>query len=201
MRASVSHVLKEVEIQIDSSQNLISRAIDLGMPRIQVEIIAELSFLRIFIAWENFLEKSFIRYLVGAKSPSGYRPAILVNPQNMSHALDLISSGREYVRWNSASEVITRSEIYFRDGGPYKNALLGATTDLNDMNTIRNRIAHKSTFSKNKFSDFVRIKFGHGKRGMTPGRFLLTPMYFPPRITFLDYYAGIIKTASRIIVR
>jgi len=71
MRASVSHVLKEVEIQIDSSQNLISRVIDLGMPRIQVEIIAELSFLRIFIAWENFLEKSFIRYLVGAKSPSG----------------------------------------------------------------------------------------------------------------------------------
>lgn len=201
MRVSLSHVLKEIETQIDSSQDLITKVRNLGIPRIQLEIIAELAFLRIFIAWENFLEGSFIRYLMGARSPSGYSPTRLVTPKNMNHALDLISSGREYIKWNSACEVIERSEIYFRDGQPYKNVLEGATKDLNDMNTIRNRIAHKSTFSKNKFNDFVRRELGHGRRGMTPGRFLLTPLYSSPQTSFLDYYVGIIKTASRILIQ
>lgn len=202
MRIRLSNVLKEIERQIDSSQNLITKVRNSGMPRIQVEIIVELAFLRIFIAWENFLEESFIRYLVGAKSPFGYSPKRFVNPPTMKIAINLVLAEREYIRWNSASEVITRSEIYFRNGEPYKNVLQGAITDLDEMNTIRNRIAHKSATSKKKFNNFVRRKFGYGKRGMTPGRLLLT-LISPPtsRTTFLDHYVGIIKAASRMIVR
>jgi len=200
MPASLSHVLQELARQIDSSQNLIARVKDLGITRIQVEIVTELAFLRIFIAWENFLEESFIRYSVGAESPSGYRPNRLIEPGNMGHALELISSGREYTKWNSACEVISRAEAYFRDGEPFKNAIQGATTDLNDMNTIRNRIAHKSPISKGKFNDFVRRKLGYGRRGMTPGRFLLTPLNSLSADTFLDYYVNIIRTTGRIIV-
>lgn len=201
MRARLSHVLKELEREIDSSQDLITKVKDLGMPRVQVEIIAELAFLRIFIAWENFLEESFIRYIVGAKSLSGSRPTKLSNAKNMEHARKLICSARKYFQWNSASDVINISEIHFRNGEPYKNVLQGATIDLNDMNMIRNRIVHKSVISKNKFNDFVRKKLGHGSRGMTPGRFLLLPKYSTPRLTFLDHYVGIIETVSRIIVR
>ena len=201
MQAKLSHVLEELEKQIDSSQNLIAKVLDVGITRIQVEIIAELAFLRIFIAWENFLEESFIRYLIGAKSLSGHRPIKFANPKNMNHAKNLIYSGRKYFQWNSASDVISISESYFEEGEPYKDVLQGATTDLNDMNTIRNRIVHKSTISKNKFNDFVRKKFGHGRRGMTPGRFLLAPIYSTSQTTFLDYYVRIIKTASRIIVQ
>lgn len=200
MQASLSHDLLELERQIDSSQNLITKVKDLRVSRIQIEIITELAFLRIFIAWENFLEESFVRYAVGAESPSGYRPTRLIEPKNMSHALDLISSGREYVIWNSASEIISRAERYFREGEPFKNAIQGASSDLNDMNTIRNRIAHKSPSSKNKFNDFVRRKFGYGRRGMTPGRFLLTPLNSSSQDTFLDYYDNIIRTTGRIIV-
>jgi hypothetical protein len=200
MRPSLSSVIHDLEKQIDGSQNLIARTKDLGLPRIQVEIVAELAFLRIFIAWENFLEDSFIRYLVGAVSPSGYSPQRFVNPPNMKIAIRLISAEKEYIKWNSASDVIARSEIYFGHGAPYKNVLQSATTDLNNMNTIRNRIAHKSIVSQNKFNDFVRRELGYGRRGMTPGRLLLSPKNSSSKTTFLEHYVEIIKTASRMIV-
>lgn len=173
MQVSLPHVLHELEKQIDSSQRLITKIRDLGLPQIQLEIIVELAFLRIFIAWENFLEGSFIRYLMGAKSPSGYKPKAFVNPYNMEHALNFISQGKDYVKWNSASDVIDRSDVFFKNGEPFKNTLEASTTDLNEMNTIRNRIAHKSKSSQEKFNSLIRFKFGHGIRGMTPGRFLL----------------------------
>ena len=68
MPASLSHVLVDFQSGIDSSVNLISAVRNLGINRIQLEIITELAFLRVFIAWENFLEGSFIRYSIGASS-------------------------------------------------------------------------------------------------------------------------------------
>lgn len=162
MPLSLSHVLTNFQQGINSSTNLISRIQNLGVPRIQLEIIVEMAFLRIFVAWESFLEESFIRYAVGASSPSGYTPDVLIHPRNIGHALELVLSGREYVPWNSASEVTHRSALYFQDGEPYRSALETAATELDEMNTIRNRITHKSINSKSKFNAFIRRKFGHG---------------------------------------
>ncbi len=201
-QVKLSHILNEMDKQITSSQNLVTRVKDLGIPRIQIETIAELAFLRLFMSWENFLEESFVRYLVGAKSLSGQEPARFVNPPTMQITLQIISGEtREFVKWNSASEVIARSKIYFKDGEPYTTALESITVDLNEMNTVRNRIAHKSKISQQKFNDFIRRTFGHGISGMTPGRFLLTPKNSNQQSTFLDYYGTIIKTTSRIILQ
>lgn len=200
MPLGVSHVLLDFEKGIDSSTNLVSRVRNLGIPRIQLEMIEEMAFLRIFVAWESFLEESFIRYAVGATSLSGYAPIVLTRAQNIGHALDLVSSNRDYASWNSASEVISRSALYFKDGEPYRSALEPALIELDEMNTIRNRITHKSNRSKSKFNAFVRRKFGHGVHGMTPGRFLLTSQPNPPPHTFLDYYIEVIRIASSMIV-
>jgi len=200
MPPSLSHVLTDFQKGIDSSINLLSSIKSLGIPRIQVEIIVEMAFLRIFVTWEHFLEESFIRYAVGAASPSGYAPNTLIHPQNIGHALELILSGRNYVPWNSASEVTRRSALYFEGGEPYRRALDPAAAELDEMNTIRNRITHKSVNSKNNFKAFIRTKFGHGIRGMTPGRFLLTLPASPPPNTFLDYYIEMIRISSSIIV-
>lgn len=200
MPLSLSRVLIDLQNGINSSINLISRIQSLVIPRIQLEIIVEMAFLRIFIAWENFLEESFIRYAVGAASPSGYTPDTLVHPRNIGHALELVLSGRDYVPWNSASEVTRRSLPYFQNGEPYRSALDTVAIELDEMNTIRNRITHKSVNSKSKFNAFIRRKFGHGVRGMTPGRFLLTfPTSSPPN-TYLDYYIEVIRIASSMIV-
>lgn len=186
---------------LNSSTNLVRKVLVFNLPRIQIEIIAELSFLRIFIAWENFLEDSFLRYLVGAESPSGYSPRIRMTFPNMKVAANIIKGERDYVKWNSYNVVVQRSEIYFEDGQPYKDTFISVSEDLNAMNIIRNRIAHKSKYSKEKFSNFVRRTFGHGRRGMTPGRFLLTRKDQTSNITYLEYYVEIIKTVSIQIIR
>jgi hypothetical protein len=200
MLPNLSQVLVNFQNGINSSTNLVSKIQNFGIPRIQLEIIVEMAFLRIFVAWESFLEESFIRYAAGAASPSGYTPRTLIHPRSIGHALDLVSSGRDYVTWNSASEVIGRSALYFEGGEPYRSALEPTLIELDEMNTIRNRIAHKSMKSKSKFNAFVRRKFGHGVHGMTPGRFLLTSPPNPPPHTFLDYYIEVIRIASSMIV-
>jgi len=194
-------ILRDFHSQIKSSQTLLAKVKLLQMPRIYIEMVTELAFLRILLAWENFLEESFIRYMVGGKSPSGFCPVCTVTAPTLNKALEIICGDKQYVQWVSASEVIRRAERFFRDGEPYKNALESALTDLNELNTIRNRIAHRSKSSKKKFSDFVRRKLGYGKQGMTSGRFLLTakPM-ISPQIIFLDDYIKLIETAGRIIV-
>ena len=201
MRVSLLNVLIELEKQIKSSKNLVTKIKNLGLPRIQVEIIVELAFLRAFMAWESFLEESFIRYLVGGKLYSGHSPRRFVNPPNLGRATKIIlGEGKEYIGWNSASSVIARSEIYFEAGEPYKNALIGAVRDIDNMNTIRNRIAHKSTSSRSKFNDFIRREFGYGVSGMTPGRFLLRNTISNPQINYFGYYLVIIDTAAREIL-
>ncbi|MCP6717995.1 MAG: hypothetical protein KJI70_00405 [Patescibacteria group bacterium] len=201
MRVNLLHVLRELAKQIASSRNLITKVRRAGLPGIQVEIVAELAFLRVFMAWECFLEESFIRYLLEAKSPSGYTPKRFVKPPNIKKAIEIIlGENRDYASWNSASKVRNRAKIYFKDGEPYETAMITITRDSDEMNTIRNRIAHKSKKSREKFNDLILGKFGHGIQGMTPGRLLLRPISSSSHITFFDYYVGIITVTSRIII-
>lgn len=56
--------------------------------RHRVELFAGLALLRIHLAWEDFVESVFLRYMCGAISPSGYRPTLLNAPsQNISSAM------------------------------------------------------------------------------------------------------------------
>jgi len=200
MRASLSHVLYDIESQIHSSRNLVAKVKKMRMPQIQVELVAELAFLRVFIAWESFLEQSFLRYLVGARSRSGQLPAKYVNPKNLDHAQQIVYSGKDYFQWNSASKVVQIAETYFKDGEPFKPILQGITAELKEMTTIRNRIAHRSTSAREKFNTLVRKNFGHGIPGMTPGRFLLTPTSSSSQSSFFDNYIEIIGAAGFLIV-
>jgi hypothetical protein len=200
MPPTLSHVLLDLRKGISSSTNLITKVISFGIPQIQLEMIVEMAYLRIFVSWESFLEESFIRYTTGAIPPSGNAPVTLIHPQNIGHALDLVVAGRDYISWNSASEVIQRSALYFQDGEPYRSALEPAIIDLDEMNIIRNRIAHKSAKSKSKFNSFIRRKFGHSVRGMTPGRLLLTQHPSTAPGTFLNYYIDLLTLTSETII-
>lgn len=206
MRVSLLSNFSELNTQINRSNNLVSKIRGLRLPYFEVKIITELAFLRIFIAWECFLEDSFIKYLVGAPSLSGRNnPKSFVNPPNIEKAREILLGERKrgYIGWNSANTVIHRANIYFKGGEPYSSALTPFITEIDDINTIRNRIAHKSKKATQKFNEFIRREFGYGTRGMTPGRLLLTTNTFASRITitYFDYYLRIIRTASQKIVQ
>jgi hypothetical protein len=203
MRVNIASILLELKKQIDGSKKLITAIKISNLRQIQKELVIELAFLRIFIAWENFLEDSFFRYLVGGKSYSGKSPIKFINPPTIKKATEIVTGEKnKYIKWNLSEENITRSEIYFKNGEPYKNTLQTISTDIKNMNTIRNRITHRSKASKDNFREFIRQECGHGIKGMTPGRFLLrNNPKTKPIITYFDYYSSIVEKAGSAICK
>jgi len=192
----------------------------------KVYLITELAFLQLFLAWEDFLEETFIRYMCGGKTESGYSPRLRLEAQNMNHALELLKGSRQYVDWVESREIQNRARIFFEEGGPYQSAIDGAITELNHLKIIRNRIAHRSKSAEHQFDELTRQQLlGYRPKGLTPGLLLRIKLPPPkareikPKIqevkkmldtmgfkkrrgtpTFLDEYGSLIFSLGQMIV-
>ncbi|MCS5491793.1 hypothetical protein [Algoriphagus limi] len=109
------------------------------------KFISESSFLKLFIAWEKFLEESFIDYLMNEQSILGNRPAKFANPIDREHAQKLLIGTQKYVDWSNPEITRRLSIIYFHQGYVFNSELGAIQTDLFDLKTIRNSAAHLSS--------------------------------------------------------
>lgn len=175
------------------------------------ELIAELAGLRLFIIWEDFLEQTFIRYMCGAKTSSGYSPKLYVKVPKLEHAKNILLGGRLYIDWENASEVAQRAETYFRNGEPYATVLRAAQIHLDTFRAIRNRIAHSSEFAETQFLKKVEVLYGYVPTKITPGLLLLShpppaampfrmKMSRPPK-SLLEIYGDLILLLGEKIVK
>ncbi len=169
------------------------------------ESILGLVLLQSHLAWEEFLERTFVRYMCGASTDVGYAPTLLqqVQPNHASAMTRLLQrcGGRQgnYVKWDDAS-VTNYARHFFTQGDPYVNSIQGITAQSNGLVTVRNRIAHRSEHSHNQFRAVVRDRFTYVPRGMTPGRFLASAAPFGGPGTMLEHYISAYKTAATQIV-
>lgn len=138
----------------------------------QVDLIFELAFLKIFIAWEQFLENTFIRYMCGASSLSGKKPIRIVSARHLDDALKVICAERPYADWASVEIVVERANRFFDNGEPYATPLQSAAVELANMRRIRNHIVHHSNKSREDFNKLLVNTYGFRPQGMTAGRFL-----------------------------
>ena len=164
--------------------------------------LTELAFLRAFLAWETFVEGSFVLYLVGQKPPRGSAPHRYTFPPSLKVAMEwVIPEGRKYATWTVASEVSQRAERFFRGGSPVAPALRSHQNALDESRLLRNAIAHASASAQQKFENLVRQKIGVLPPKLTVGAFLGTimPKSSPPT-TFLEHYLAKIELAARQIV-
>ncbi len=164
--------------------------------------MTELAFLRSFLAWETFLEQSFILYLSGQRPPRGRAPHRYAFPPNQRAAMDwVVPEGRPYARWTVATDVSARAERLFRSGRPFAPVLRGNQNVLEEAKTIRNAIVHESISAQEKFENLARTKIRVLPPNLTVGRFLVTivPISAPP-ISFLEFYVGKIEFAAQQIV-
>jgi hypothetical protein len=162
------------------------------------EEIAGLTLLKLTLAWESFLEDTFLRYLCGAKSAAGVSPTLLLGKQpKLNAAFRALSGSNKFLGWQPDT-TLKRANKFFDAGEPYETAVKGAKSVLEDMGSIRNRIAHRSDHSVIEFQAVVQVHFGFVPRGMTPGRFLLStlPILGIPAI---DHYTGIVKATAHLI--
>lgn len=165
--------------------------------------MTELAFLRAFLAWEMFLEESFVLYLVGLKPPRGRRPKRYAFPPNVRIAAEwVIPEGSwDHAKWTTVDKVCKRAERFFVNGGPFAVILKSNQNTLNESKTIRNAIAHMSANVQTKLETLVRNKLGTLPLNVTVGAFLAmtVPRSTPPQ-SFLDHYLSKVEFAARRIV-
>jgi hypothetical protein len=163
-------------------------------------MMIELAFLRGFLAWEVFIEESFLLYMMGKRPLRGRPPHRYVLPPNRQAAAVLAAESRAHAKWDAAAEVSSRAERFFRDGRPYIQALRPNQHALDDAKTIRNAVAHKSAASRQRFEALVRKELTTLPPSVDVGAFLNTtkPGITPP-ISFLDHYLDKLQAVAEQI--
>ncbi len=200
---NVGSVFADFNHHVRQSSLLLESARARGIPFFQLEQIAELSFLRLHLAWERFLEESFARYMCGARSITGFRPRCYATPRNLEHARRFLMMGLQriprYADWAKRELVIWRANTVFKDGRPFASPLRAGARDLDDMATIRNCIAHSSEYARQQFQKLVHRRVGVAYT-FGAGRFLLrrTPNAAD---NFLSFFSARILLVAEQIVR
>ena len=189
----------------EAGQQWVSIPIPNGVPDFTVshmEMIIEIAFLRAFLSWEAFLEESFILYLWGKSPPRGRIPKRYVYPPTREIAEQIvIIPGKEYSDWAKFQNVISRAERFFENGKPYSDALKSQHSKLQDIETIRNAIAHRSINSWERFQSLVRRELGTYPSNLSIGGFLeMTIPHSSPPLSFFENYLSVIQLASARIV-
>ena len=166
------------------------------------DLVIEMAFLRAYSAWESFLEESFILYLWGKSPPLGTGPRRYANPPTRKIAERLVlSEGRDYADWSEAQNVVKRAERFFEEGQPYSDALRSQQSRLQDIKTIRNAIAHSSSFSWERFQILIRRELSTFPPGLTIGSFLdITVLGISPPISYFEHYVSVIRLVANAIV-
>lgn len=139
----------------------------------RVALLYELAFLRMFLAWESFLEQTFLRYLCGYTSPHS---AVVLLPgaafmPTLAQAEVTILAGKDYILWHNMSSVVRRSQRYFTSC-PIETVILSNTARLEALAAVRHRIAHAQSDARRKFDLATMAISGKRYRGARPGAFL-----------------------------
>lgn len=145
---------------------------ELGPSRL--EALNELAYLRIFIAWESFLEDSFLHYLCAFENSSG--PLALLKPRfhTLDDARKDMLQGSDFVSWYSPTKIVKRSQRY-ANRGPHELVIVSSQARLEWFAAIRGRIAHSSRHARDEFDKATLGLVGRRIRGGNSGLFLRSP--------------------------
>jgi hypothetical protein len=203
--AALSRNLHRMEQFTTAAQQWVYMAAPRGAPRFSafhMEMVTEMAFLRAFMAWEAFLEESFVLYLWGKDPPRGRTPRRYAQAPTRRVAEQLVvAEGRAYADWAEVQNVVGRAERFFENGEPYSGALKSQQSKLQDIKTVRNAIAHSSSYSWERFQRLTRRELGTYPPSLTVGGFLaMTIPHSSPPQSFLEFYLSVIRLVAGMIV-
>lgn len=192
----------ELSYSLIKSVGLVKEAYSKCQPKLShsdlLQVI-ELSFVKIFLAWEQFLEDTFVRYMIGVRGKNKVKSYL--KPKSLNHAFEILKEGKPFPDWTNIDGILRKANIYFKEGEPYRSNLNLIKSELEDMKFIRNAIVHMSGIAEEKFKSVVRSNIGTFPRGMTPGKFLYSIKSQRPKITYLEFYIDKLKLIAERIVK
>lgn len=171
----------------------------LGLPQLQLNLVRELAFLRCVLAWEVFLEDSFVVYLTGAVKLSGKPAKVRVEARTATLARSVLVGTQDFLSWSGNETVKSRANVWFKDGEPYVSALNQLSTHK-EIRIVRNRIAHDSGEAKTKFAALraKQVSNAASRKGMGPGAFLAR---VTAGVSRYDAYAADLRQAATAIAQ
>jgi hypothetical protein len=173
-RTRVAEAIRLAQIgEVARAESVVGSDTRKNLHHSRIELLYELAYLRIFSAWEAFLEQTFFRYLCGYTSRAG--TAIALAGTSFSTTLGAaelrVLSGRDYVLWHSPSKVVQRSQRFFQSC-PLEIVLQSNISRLEALASIRHRITHSQNDARKKFDTATMSLAGKRYRGSRPGAFL-----------------------------
>lgn len=153
-----------------------------------IEFAYELSYLRGYLAWEDFLQNVFVRLLCGYKGTQGcepLKPAIPAYFSNIALAEANLLGSRAFLLWHDPTQILTRHARFFLAGN-FSQVISSAQSDLESCAAVRHRIAHSQNDARNKFDAASMNLAGRRCPGGRPGRLLKDWSSTSPPRRFID---------------
>jgi hypothetical protein len=138
----------------------------------QLEALYESVYLRIFSAWESFIEDVLVRFMSGYSTPT-YRPVLVPScprARSVRGARVHLYGSRNYLLWHDPTSSANRIARYI-SGSPVEVVIRSRQARLQAFAAIRHRIAHDSDDSKTKFYA-AALMLASSDFGGQPGKLL-----------------------------
>ena len=163
----------------------------------QLHFLTEAIFFRAFRAYEKFLGDIFLLYCLEKRPRSGAKVTAYLNPKSFAHAEKLIQGSQRFLDWLDPDTVISRAEVYLKDGFPIKLPYSTNREVLKDLKKIRNHVAHDS---KESYRGYQSVLMHHYRtiplRIPSPGEFLLLSDLNDPTKYKLLVFFDLMRTLS-----
>jgi hypothetical protein len=157
------------------------------------------SFLQMYKAWEALLEECTLSYMCGRLRADGLLVSCFVQAKNEEFARKVMYQEKQFVEWTDADRILKRWEGIFGSPNNLADALRPAKTELTQMSTIRNAVAHSSPSSFSKFKTLAQNLLGGRRSYDRPASLLVLPYPADPTQTLFDRYANVLEvTANRL---
>lgn len=157
--------------------------------------ILELAFFKIFIKFEKFVSDMFICYSVGNKSSREYCPSRKLSFLDETHLNAIIKKeNKSFV--NHYESVFKLADHIFQDN-PFEilSTDINFCTDIINMKTLRDYIAHESNHAKRLYQERV---LGN-KKFIKPSEFLKS-IKKSKSISYYTYYVNLMRDSSEYIL-
>lgn len=139
-----------------------------------LEMSYELAYLRIFIAWEVFLEQVFYRLWCG-HAPRGQPPERCLAGMSYCRTIAIAEStllgGRSYALWHNPSHIVIRANRFFQPGN-FALVIQSNQSKLDEYAAARHRVAHGQGHARQRFDLATMNMASRRYSGGRPGRFL-----------------------------
>ena len=159
-------------------------------------VLYEAYFLKIYVAFENYLGLLFEKYCLGEHSSEGYIPKRRLEFDSIEQVRNIINLGKKQNYIDYIDKIKCLSKDIFQEN-PFDIILEDSenVTIFNQMTALRNCIAHESDYSKKRYQEEC-LSGGSYK---TPGEFLISKNRRKSKSYYTIYIEKIIDISFGII--